>query len=131
MFKKNIKPVNFYRLFYMLYVGKITYKKMETDETYNSILDYLRNEGWHIDEVYTKSFTTSSGQQVLFNGVPIQQKPRVIKSQIDFNGFGDIDGEQILGYTITLDEQQLDTIYVYNYEEFVQLYKNIFKSLEN
>lgn len=104
---------------------------METDETYNSILDYLRNEGWTIGEVYTKTFTASSGQQVLFNGVPIQQKPRIIKTQIDFNGFGDIEGEQILGYTITLAEQQLDTIYVYNYDEFVQLYKNIFKKLEN
>lgn len=104
---------------------------METDETYNSILDYLRNEGWQIDEVYTKTFTSSSGQQVLFNGVPIQQKPRIIKTQIEFNGFGDIDGEQILGYTITIDGQQTDDIYIYNYEEFVHLYKNIFKNLEN
>lgn len=104
---------------------------METDETYNSILDYLRNESWQIEEVYTKTFTSSSVQQVIFNGVPIQQKPKSIKTQIEFNGFGDIEGEQILGYTITIGEQVLDTVYVYNTEEFIQLYKNIFEGLEN
>lgn len=104
---------------------------METDETYNSILDYLRNEGWLIGDVCTKTFTTSSGQQVLFNGVPVRQKPKIIKAQIEFNGFGEVNGEQILGYVTTINEQQLDTIYVYNTEEFIQLYKNIFKGLEN
>jgi hypothetical protein len=105
---------------------------METDETYNNILDYLRNEGWHVlDEVYVKNFTSGSGQQVIFNGVPIQQKPKTVKARIEFNGFGDIDGEQILGYIITIGEQMLDTVYVYNTEEFIHLYKNIFKGLEN
>lgn len=105
---------------------------METDETYNSILEYLRAEGWEINNTYTKTFTVNnSSQQIIFNGVPIQQNPRIIKADIDFVGFGDIDGEQILGYIITIDGQQMDDVYVYNYEEFVNLYKNIFLNFEN
>ena len=99
---------------------------METDATYNGILDFLRDRGWDIQDSYIKDFVTYGHQRMIINGVPVRQEPKTVQATINFIGFGDIDGEQILGYEIIINEHSMDTVYVYTVEEFVGLYENIF-----
>lgn len=114
-------------LFLYITVAKIIFNYvMETDATYNGILDFLRERGWDVQDTYIKDFVAYGNHQMVINGVPVRQKPKTIQATMSFLGFGDIDGVQILGYEIIINEHSIDTVYVYTLEEFIEVYENIF-----
>ena len=100
---------------------------METETYFYEIRDFLESQGWKVSEdknTYTKQCVVNE-RRIIINGVETRPRHIPLELKIEFMGFGSINDRQILGYEFAIGSTN-ETIYIYETQEFIDIYKNMF-----